>query len=390
MNESDSDDEPVGNGPVVTFSVRDSRELMAADPVGDRIGRRHFDHRVAIHEAGHVVSGYVLLSVAGSTIEFVDGHHGLTWSNDAALEPDADTVESICAQLAPLMPGVLDEELEQAHSHVVEWLAGIEAEKLFCDELLPNTGHDIDAARAVSELIVREISHVDAYIEFARNETRALLIAHAAKVLAVASALVDGIAGLMANVQDESNFDPKLRHPDQPHFGGEAHFAHGLYQEGGTEWNHYAAWLAKNYPGADWKDARLQSRFAAENLKKNYPSTWRKMNEGNRFQAGAAYVNEYLKPAASFRAGRINKYLRGGVGPLEQYTGPPERNLLANAAKVPGMGGGAQKIEGDASVRVAFENMPAGAKAYMQHGGMFKTGTVDWGTPMPSSNPGGN
>jgi hypothetical protein len=40
-------------------------------------------------------------------------------------------------------------------------------------------------------------------------------------------------------------------------------------------------------------------------------------------------------------------------------------------------------------VRVAFENMPAGAKAYMQHGGMFKTGTVDWGHAMPASDPGG-
>jgi hypothetical protein len=197
----------------------------------------------------------------------------------------------------------------------------------------------------------------------------------------------EGIAGLMANVQDESNFNSGLRHPDQPHFGGEAHFAHGLYQEGGTEWNHYAAWLAKHYPGADWRDARLQSRFAAENLKKNYPATWAKMNKGNRYQAGAAYVDGYLKPAANFRAGRINKYLHGGVAPLEKYTGP-ERNLLSNANKA-GVNGDPQKVEGDASVRVAFENMPSGAKAYMQHGGMFKQGTVDWGTPMPSSNPGG-
>ena len=63
------------------------------------------------------------------------------------------------------------------------------------------------------------------------------------------------------------------------------------------------------------------------------------------------------------------------------------RDLLSNANKA-GVGG-IQKIEGDASVRVAFENMPAGAKAYMQHGGMFKTGTVDWGHAMPASDPGG-
>ena len=72
-------------------------------------------------------------------------------------------------------------------------------------------------------------------------------------------------------------------------------------------------------------------------------------------------------------------------GPFKRQL--PHRDLLANARNS-GVAG-TQKIEGDASVRVAFENMPAGAKAYMQHGGMFKTGTVDWGHAMPSSDPGG-
>src|SRR5262249_11268016 len=88
-----------------------------------------------------------------------------------------------------------------------------------------------------------------------------------------------GIAGIMANIQSESRFDPTLRHFDQPRFRGtEAGFAHGLYQEGGDEWNNYSAWLQKNHPGADWRDARLQSRFAAEALRTRYPQTWRAMN----------------------------------------------------------------------------------------------------------------
>jgi hypothetical protein len=89
------------------------------------------------------------------------------------------------------MPGALDSELEQAHSHVVASLAGIEAERLFCDELLAHTGHDLQAARAVAALIVREVSDVDSYINRARIETRALLTAHAASVLAIADALVE-------------------------------------------------------------------------------------------------------------------------------------------------------------------------------------------------------
>jgi hypothetical protein len=193
----------------------------------------------------------------------------------------------------------------------------------------------------------------------------------------------EGIAGLMANIQDESRFNSASRHPDQPNFGGEAHFAHGLYQEGGSEWNHYDSWLKKNYPGADWKDARLQSRFAAENLKARYPHAWQKMLSGNRFEAAAAYVNEYLKPAPGFRQGRMNKYLHGGVAPLESYTGP--RDLISSARGAGVAGGAPQKVEGSASLDVNFSNMPVGVSTYMKHGGMFKDVTQNWdkGSSMP-------
>jgi hypothetical protein len=66
---------------------------------------------------------------------------------------------------------------------------------------------------------------------------------------------------------------------------------------------------------------------------------------------------------------------------------PTGRDLLTNAKKA-GMGG-TQKVEGDASVHVSFDNLPGYAKAYMKHGGMFKNSSVDWGTPMPTSNPSG-
>jgi hypothetical protein len=98
-----------------------------------------------------------------------------------------------------------------------------------------------------------------------------------------------------------------------------------------------------------------------------------------------------IDTAASRAATAILFALWAAARGLDPNTGEAvnrDRSLLANANKA-GMGGGPQKIEGDASVRVAFENMPAGAKAYMQHGGMFKTGTVDWGHAMPSSDPGG-
>jgi hypothetical protein len=134
----------------------------------------------------------MLLTVAGATIEFVNGHHGLTWSDAVDLEPGANTVESLCAALKPLMHGgAIDTEMEQAHCLVVAWLAGVAAEELFCNELLPNTGHDLAAARAVAALIVCDVSgDVDSYISFARTETRALLSTYAGGVTAIANALI--------------------------------------------------------------------------------------------------------------------------------------------------------------------------------------------------------
>jgi hypothetical protein len=194
--ESGNDDELAGNGPGdgYSFSVSgNSREMTAGNLVflADKVSRRHFDFCIAIHESGHVIASYILISCVGSSIEYIDGHFGLTWSDDGALEWDAESVESICAALKPLMPGALDSELEEAHNHVIGWLAGIEAERLFCDDLLAHTGHDIQAARAVAALIVREVSDIDSYIDRARTETRALLTAHAASVLAIAAALVE-------------------------------------------------------------------------------------------------------------------------------------------------------------------------------------------------------
>ena len=151
---------------------------------------RGSDFQIAVHEAGHVVAGHMLLTVGGATIEFVGGYFGRTWSDAVDLEPGANSVENLCAALKPLMPGAIDVEMEQAHCLVVAWLAGVEAETLFCDELLANTEHDLRAARAVASLIVPDVS-LDDYINFARTETRAMLSTYAGGVIAIADALVE-------------------------------------------------------------------------------------------------------------------------------------------------------------------------------------------------------
>ena len=127
-----------------------------------------------------------------------------------------------------------------------------------------------------------------------------------------------GIAGLLYNINEESGFDPTLRHPDQPKFGGEAHYAHGLYQEGGTEWYRYENWLKQNHPGANWQDPKIQSEFAAWNLKTNYPKVWARMNAPGvtKEQAAAIYAAGYLKPAPRWLRAREAKIARGipGIG----------------------------------------------------------------------------
>jgi hypothetical protein len=65
------------------------------------------------------------------------------------------------------------------------------------------------------------------------------------------------------------------------------------------------------------------------------------------------------------------------------------RDLLESAQKY-GIGG-TQKVEGDASLRVAFENAPPGAKTYTRYtAACFKKAKVDCGHPMSPSDPGGD
>src|ERR1035437_6026940 len=153
------------------FCDDDGRGIRALDRRS-----RQFDRNVAIHESGHVVASRLLnLPVAGVTIEITaSGHYGETWSAaDRDADADVDTLQLV-DQLSTLMPapgedrGGVAVELERASSQVISLLAGVEAEKLFTAEPLPNTGHDLEEAKAIAGLIVRSPRSIDAYIEFAR------------------------------------------------------------------------------------------------------------------------------------------------------------------------------------------------------------------------------
>lgn len=137
-----------------------------------------------------------------------------------------------------------------------------------------------------------------------------------------AGATEEGIAGMMANIQSESKFDPTTRHFDQPKFRGtEAENAHGLWQMGGTEWNRYAAWLQKNHPGANWADPGLQADWQIENLQKNYPKVWKEMtSHTSASQQAGDFVSGYEHPAKQYEEQRRAQYSKG-VPSVESYTG---------------------------------------------------------------------
>lgn len=152
-----------------------------------------------------------------------------------------------------------------------------------------------------------------------------------------AGASDNAIRGVLANVQDESGFEPGLRHPDQPKFTGEAHYAHGLFQIGGEEWNKYSAWLQKDHPDADWRDPKLQTQFMAENLKTNYPQVWKKMNEGTPEEAAQVYVSGYLRPAKQYEEARLSKYGKGVLG-INDYTNDPNMGTSVESGPAPTAG----------------------------------------------------
>jgi hypothetical protein len=215
---------------------------------------------------------------------------------------------------------------------------------------------------------------------------------------AVAGAVVDelrkaglsdeAIAGILANIGSESSFDPTLRHPDQPAYGGEAHYAHGLYQEGGAEWNNYARWLRESHPGESWQDPRLQTQFLIHRLRTGYPKLWEKLKHSGRVGAAVAFLREYLNPAKRYQNQRAGQYQRGLPG-VEDYTGPQappaadakpqsepaptappkpvprDRLIDASASSSPGA------PESAASLRVMLNGFPRGTRTSTEASGVF-------------------
>jgi hypothetical protein len=207
-----------------------------------------------------------------------------------------------------------------------------------------------------------------------------------------------GIAGVLKNIQDESGFNPASRHFDQPgwtrrHGLGEPSYSHGLYQEGADEWINYQGWLSKNYPGSDWRDPKLQSEFAAQNLKTRYPGVWREMMQARSGgEAAAAYVRGYLKPSPGNLSSRYQRYMRGVPG-IDYYTGgfdrvrPPVGEAVPTPRPRPqGIDDvwASRSMKGEATITLDARNMPRGMRADLSASGLFTKTRIQRSVLSPS------
>jgi hypothetical protein len=169
-------------GDAVTISGGRRRQRFFSERLPPTPTLKQFDRNVAIHESGHAtVSRLLGLDVIGCTINFINGHHGLTWgSNDTG--GGSPTVADLCAAFTPLMPSVgasradIADELERASCQVISSLAGPLAEKLFTAGPLPGSEHDFAEAFLIAGLVCRSPRSIDSFLEFARTEARALLL----------------------------------------------------------------------------------------------------------------------------------------------------------------------------------------------------------------------
>jgi murein DD-endopeptidase MepM/ murein hydrolase activator NlpD len=151
----------------------------------------------------------------------------------------------------------------------------------------------------------------------------------------------NAIAGILRNIDEESRFNPANSHFDQPapkFRGTDAANSHGLYQEGGDEWNNMKAWMAKNHPDGHWTDPKLQTQWIAHNIanQAQYANLNKTLRDPNttKEQAASAFLKGYLRPAPDNLARRDAHYAKGIPG-VEHYTGPMPQPTAAAAAAAP-------------------------------------------------------
>jgi hypothetical protein len=179
-------------------SIRNSEEISDAEIMNPQRSQE-LDFRIAVHESGHILTGRIFgFPICLATIDPGDGYSGMvSASGDLSLLSSADRVFDLIDRVRPAMPQPGQPRFDAAefytHSHfrIIELLAGSEAERIVFDFEPLIARHDLEEAKSFASILCSSAESIDAFIEYARSEARALLNKHRHILLALAKELVE-------------------------------------------------------------------------------------------------------------------------------------------------------------------------------------------------------
>jgi hypothetical protein len=153
------------------------------------------DFRICIHEMSHATVGRMQGNViGGATCVASADFAGLCWG--PAYVHNNRSAPTLFEQLRAAMPAIGESRAGVAdiflhvHNQVIELVAGVEGERLFCEGQPQQAIDDDRQARAYAGLVCTGPDAVEAFVAFCRVEAASLLTASAHIVHALASTLL--------------------------------------------------------------------------------------------------------------------------------------------------------------------------------------------------------
>jgi Phage tail lysozyme len=109
--------------------------------------------------------------------------------------------------------------------------------------------------------------------------------------------------GVFYNINAESAWDPYSRQVDQPKWGGEAHYSHGLLQEGGGDTRPLFDYAISK--GKQWTDPETQMRYAFEQNPQGKAFLQKYGQSGDWREVASEFAKGYLRPREDLLQSRI-------------------------------------------------------------------------------------
>jgi hypothetical protein len=202
-------------------------EVDEYDQLLTALGRsEEHDHRIAVHEAGHAVAARLLgHPLGGATVDPGPGYEGRIWGEHhvEAFSQGRGDASDVRGALAPMMPKAGEDRAPvadifgQVHSHCLELLAGVAAERMLLGDAAP-PADDLRQARELAMLICQSEEAIESFVAHCDVAARDLLYPYGDVVIALSVVLriartLDsaGIDKLIADVQARKALAGELR-----------------------------------------------------------------------------------------------------------------------------------------------------------------------------------